>query len=285
MRTVPHRFDPDEVAATVVHLFHDLFPGESSRVVRRLFAAVRAMFAGQYLNYEPIDLGYHDLTHTLQATLCYTYLFEGWCHAGAMPLLSTRDFEVGLAAVLLHDSGYLRLQADQEGTGAKYTHVHVLRSGAFAASFVPKLGFNATEAQAIASAIFCTGPNHGLNEQYFRRPETKTLAAMLVTADFLGQMAAPDYPYKLDILYGEFKESDDFFLHPPEKRSFTSADDLKAKTPAFWHEVVRPMLDRDLLGLYQYLADPFPAGPNAYLDAIEYNVHLVELGFPLHAGT
>lgn len=282
MKTVPYRFDPDEVTSTIVCLFHQLFPGESSRVVRRLFSAVRAMFSGHYLNYQASDLGYHDFTHTLQVAMCFANIFEGRHLAGAVPLLTPRDFEMGLTAVLLHDSGYLRLQADEPGSGAKYTHVHVLRSGAVAASFAPTLGFNASEANVIAETIFCTGIYNRISTQYFTRHENMVLAAMLVTADFLGQMAAPDYPYKLDILFSEFKESDDFYSQPSSKRVYQTAEELKARTPAFWHDLVYPMLDRDLLGVYRYLADPYPNGANAYIEAIEHNIRLIELGFPLH---
>jgi len=52
-------------------------------------------------------------------------LIDGWHHAKATPLLSVRDFELAMAAVLLHDTGYLKLRSDREGTGAKYTLVHV----------------------------------------------------------------------------------------------------------------------------------------------------------------
>lgn len=283
MKTVPHRIDPDEVASTIVCLFQELFPGASSRLIRRLLAAVRSIFSGHYLNYQPSDLGYHDFTHTLQVAQCFVRIFEGRHTTGAVPKLTVRDFEIGLTAVLLHDSGYLRLQADEQGSGAKYTHVHVLRSGAFAASFAPSLGFTASESNVIAETIFCTGIYNRINTQHFTRHENMVLAAMLVTADFLGQMAAPDYPSKLDTLYSEFKESDDYYSQPASKRIYQSADELRLRTPAFWRELVKPMLDRDLLGVYRYLADPYPNGSNAYIDAIEHNIRLIELGHPVQA--
>ena len=49
------------------------------------------------------------------------------------PKLNPRLFELAVAAVLLHDSGYLKLRSDNVGTGAKYTYCHVLRSCSFAA--------------------------------------------------------------------------------------------------------------------------------------------------------
>ena len=46
------------------------------------------------------------------------------------------------------------------------------------------------------------------------------------------------------------------------------------KTPAFWEKYVLPKLDRDFAGLHQFLNDPYPSGPNYYLDRIEANIDL-----------
>ena len=44
------------------------------------------------------------------------------------------------------------------------------------------------------------------------------------------------------------------------------------KTPIFWENYVRMKLDRDFGGLYRFLNDPYPAGPNEYLQRIEMNM-------------
>ena len=44
------------------------------------------------------------------------------------------------------------------------------------------------------------------------------------------------------------------------------------KTPAFWDKFVRAKLKSDFLDLHQFLNDPYPSGPNAYVQRIEANV-------------
>ena len=84
--------------------------------------------------------------------------------------LEARDFELAIAAVLLHDAGYLKLKSDTAGTGAKYTFCHILRSCAFAASYLPGVGVNDAEIDGVISAINCTGPNSEISRLRFREP-------------------------------------------------------------------------------------------------------------------
>jgi hypothetical protein len=53
---------------------------------------------------------------------------------------------------------------------------------------------------------------------------------------------------------------------------FSSADDLMKKTPTFWEKYVQMKLNRDFGGLYKFLNDPYPDGPNYYLQRIEANM-------------
>jgi hypothetical protein len=48
--------------------------------------------------------------------------------------------------------------------------------------------------------------------------------------------------------------------------------ELIAKTPEFWESFVLPRLSEDYRSVYRFLADPFPAGTNAYIEAVERNV-------------
>lgn len=267
---------PAAVRDAVVQLLLCMYPGHATGLVERLFKEVTDMFAGRYMDYQAIDIAYHDFEHTLQATLCYARLFAGRRAAGAEPVLEPRHFELGLAATLLHDTGYLRLRSDTSGTSAKYTHVHVLRSAAFAASYVPTLGFSAFEAEVIAATISCTGPAHRFVHLQFGHLEGKLLGSMLVTADYLGQMAADDYPDELDILFREFDESDEFFHLPCGSRAFASGTDLMRQTRGFWERYVLPKLEREFDGVYRYLAEPFPDGPNPYLDAVARNLQRID---------
>ena len=86
-------------------------------------------------------------------------------------------------------------------------------------------------------------------------------------------MAAEDYVDKLPLLYAEFAEA---ARYSRDKTHFvamySSADDLMKKTSYFWEKFVRVKLERDLGGAYRFLNDPYPDGPNFYLNRIEANM-------------
>jgi hypothetical protein len=260
------------VADFVRSRFVRLYPGASDALLMRLFREVDAMFGGRHPAYDRNTLGYHNLEHTLRATGCMAELLEGQRAAEDGLRLEARDFELSIAAVLLHDSGYLKLKSDTEGTGAKYTFCHILRSCAFAASYLPEVGATELEIDGVLTAINCTGPNSDLGRLRFRNPAGRLLGSALATADYLGQLSDPEYPQKLGELYRELKESDDFAHVPPERRLFRSTDDLVGRTPAFWAKVVRPKLETEFQGVYRYLDEPRAGGGNAYLEAVEANM-------------
>lgn len=260
------------VAQATRDVFADMFPGVQPQIVEKVISDVEAMFAGRYLDYQPIDTPYHDLEHTLQVTLCFIKIFEGRHHAGIEPRISPRQFELGIAAALLHDTGYLKLRSDLEGTGAKYTFTHVLRSCAVASSYLPTVGVSLDELDGVLGAIRCTNSTTNIRRLHFQNPIEGIVGCAVATADYLGQMSAPDYLAELPLLFAEFEESDNFAAVPPAQRVFRSVDELIAKTPHFWRTSVLPKLDNELLGLYRFLAKPYPDGPNLYIDAVDHNV-------------
>jgi hypothetical protein len=264
--------DAPAVASFVISRFERMFPGASPIWLTMLFADIQDLFTGRQPDYAAIDLRYHDLEHTLQAAVCISLLLEGRHATPAEPRLSARHFELALSAALLHDTGYLKLRSDHSGTGAKYTYCHVLRSCAFAASYLPSLGADDLDIEMVLNAINCTGPSREASPVHFRDPINRVIGAALGTADFLGQMAARDYPDELEILFQEFQEADEYIHLPASRRAFSSAAELIERTPAFWQEVVKPKLDHDFQGLYRFLARPYPDGANAYLDAVERNL-------------
>lgn len=249
-----------------------MFPRRKPQHLDRLFADTTDLFTGKHPDYQPNDLKYHDYRHTLQATVCLAYLLEGRHTAEVAPRLKPRQFEFAIAAVLLHDSGYQRIRSDTEGTGAKYTFIHVLRSCAYAASYLPKLGATEYEIDGVLGAIRCTGPTSEISQLHFHDSIERTIGCSLATADYLAQMGASDYPDELGFLYAEFKESYDFFHTPADKRFFKSAADLTKKTPDFWRQVVLPKLENDYQAVYRFLAYPYPHGSNSYIDNAEKNI-------------
>lgn len=252
-----------------------LHPSADDRMLARLFSDIEALFSGETPAYSAIDLKYHNLRHTLMATVCMSLLLEGQHSEGGQQHIGPRDFELAIAGVLLHDSGYLKLKTDTRGTGAKYTFCHILRSCAFAASYLPELGVTEVEIENVLSAINCTGPNSEISRLKFRDPVSRMVGCDLATADYMGQLADPHYPDKLGELYAEFRESDDFGNVPPERRVFKSEADLLRRTPDFWQHFVKPKLDNDFQSVYRYLERPLLSGQNAYMDAIEDNFAII----------
>lgn len=260
------------VASFVEGKFAAMYSGASLTWLHTMFTDIETLFEGRHPDYAAVDLRYHDLEHTLQATVCIVLLLEGRHAAGVEPRLDARQFELAVSAVLLHDSGYLKLRSDNVGTGAKYTFCHVLRSCAFAASYLPTLGANDVEVEAVLGAINCTGPTKEISRLHFRDPVERVIGCALATSDYLAQMAAPDYPDELEILFDEFQESDDFIHLPDSRRAFKSATDLIERTPLFWQKFVLRKLESDFQAVYRFLARPYPHGSNPYLEAVERNM-------------
>lgn len=263
------------VEAYAAQVFKTMFPRVRGTWLRRVFADVDDLFRGRHPSYAAIDSKYHDFQHTLQATVCLVTLLEGRRLAGVRPVLHARQFELAVAATLLHDTGFLRHRTDTGGTAGRYTYCHIVRSGAFVASYLPTIGADSFEVETVLGAINCTGPNLELSRLWFRQPADRITGAALATADYLAQMADPRYPDKLEFLFQEFHESEEFLHVAPERRAFASARELLAKTPEFWARTVRPKLEHEFHGLYRYLARPSPDGANAYLQAIEANLGVI----------
>lgn len=264
--------DPKAVEREVVSIFRSLFPSDDPAVVARAFAWATECFTGNYGDYQAVDANYHDFEHTLQGTLCLVRLLRGRHAAGVAPRLTRQMFELALLAILFHDTGYLKRRHDNEGTGAKFTLYHVSRSADFAGVLLTERGFTAADILSVQNMIRCTGVNVDLRAIPFQSELERILGGALSTADLLGQMAAADYVEKLPVLYEEFAESARYHGQAAATGGFTSASDLLAKTPSFWEKYVQPKIEKDFHGLYKFLNDPYPDGPNLYLEHIQANL-------------
>lgn len=265
--------NPSAVEVEVQSGYLSAFPGGDPLFIPQAFGWVVDCFRGHYADYQAIDARYHDLEHTLQGTLCMGRLLKTLSRAGGDIRITQRAFELGILAILLHDTGYLKKRGDNEGTGAKYTATHVDRSIEFAHQLLAEKGFSREEIRSVQNMIHCTGVDADLNSIPFQADAERITGHALGTADLLGQMAADDYVEKLPVLYAEFAEATEF-THDKKHfiASFTSAEDLMRKTPGFWKDYVRPKLDREFEGVWRYLNDPFPDGPNAYVQRVEANM-------------
>jgi len=265
--------DPTAVQVEVQSIYLGIFPKGDPKFVPRAFGWAIQCFTGGYENYQAVDARYHDFEHTLQGTLCLARLLHGRHKAAAPPPLTQRMFQLGLLAILMHDTGYLKRRNDTEGTGAKYTVTHVHRSAEFAAALLKQENFSPEDIKAVQNMIHCTGVDAALAVIPFQNEIEKIVGFALGTADLLGQMAAEDYVEKLPVLYSEFAEATQFSKDKPHfVAMFSSAADLMQKTPAFWEKYVQVKLSRDFSGLYRFLNDPYPVGPNYYIERIEANI-------------
>ena len=264
--------DPTAVEFEVQSAYLSMFPGGDRLFVPRVFGWMLDCFSGSYRDYQAVDARYHDFEHTLQGTLCMARLLRGRHSVGAEPRLTQRMVELGILAILLHDTGYLKRRDDVDGTGAKYTVIHVTRSADFAAQLLGEKGFRDGEVLAVQNMIHCTGVDADLTVIPFQSEMEKVTGFALGTADLLGQMAAEDYVDKLPILYSEFAEAmryskgETHFIG-----AFSSASDLMRKTPGFWEKFVLVKLDKDFGGVHRFLNDS-SSGRNEYLERVEANM-------------
>lgn len=265
--------DPTAVEAEVQAAYLGIFPKGDALFVPRVFGWAIECFTGGYKDYQAVDARYHDFEHTLQGTLCMARLLYARHRANGRPQLTERMFHLGLLAILLHDTGYLKKRGDNEGTGAKYTVTHVDRSAAFATELLTEKKFSPEDTKAVQNMIHCTGVDAALSVIPFQDELEKIVGHALGTADLLGQMAADDYVEKLPVLYSEFAEAVKHSRDKPHFISmFSSASDLMQKTPTFWEKYVQVKLNRDFSGVYRFLNEPYPDGPNEYLGRIEANM-------------
>jgi hypothetical protein len=265
--------DPTAVEVEVQAAYLGIFPEGDAMFVPRVFGWAIECFTGNYGDYQAVDARYHDFEHTLQGTLCMARLLRGRHLARSHPQLTQKMFQLGLLAILTHDTGYLKKRDDTEGSGAKYTVTHVDRSAEFAKALLTEKKFSPPDIQAVQNMIHCTGVDAALSVIPFQSDLERVIGHALGTADLLGQMAAEDYVEKLPVLYAEFSEAAHFAKGKPHFISmFSSATDLMQKTPTFWEKYVQLKLTRDFGGLYRFLNDPYPDGPNYYLQRIEANM-------------
>src|SRR5215469_17653946 len=110
--------DPTAVEVEVQAAYLSMFPRGDLLFVPRVFGWVLECFTGNYRDYQAVDARYHDLEHTLQGTLCMTQLLQARHRTPETPRLTNTYFELGILAILLHDSGYLKKRNDRQGTGA-----------------------------------------------------------------------------------------------------------------------------------------------------------------------
>lgn len=255
--------------------FRHLFLSADAAYIDEYMEAIEGLFAGEFPEYQAIDTGYHDIRHTLQATLCLVELLHSRQFTDATPTLEAADFKRAVIATLFHDLGYLKAVGDNEGTGAKYTHVHEQRSCRLARAFLAQRGWPDDDITFVENLISATGPRADLTRIPFRSEIERLLGQAVCTADYVGQMSDPHYPDKLGVLFHEFEESYLYQGIPRAQWPFADYESLLRSTPKFWNSFVQHKMEVECGGLWKYLRHPV-TGENPYLDSIHRNLGIID---------
>jgi len=267
----------DKTSDFIIKMFTSHFSDASTTFLAGVFEKIQDLFEGRYPGYQKSDTAYHDFAHTCRAAVTVSRILDGHIKSGKIPVLGRRDFELSIAATLLHDSGFIKKSRDDAGTGGKYTLTHVKRSEEFAATFLPEFDVSAEEIHLIQLMIDCTGVAVNVEYLPFNNDRDRFFGWVLGTGDILGQMAAPDYPESLYGLYQEFAEAAAYSnANGSWIEDYSSAEDLMKKTRNFYEGYVQWMLQTQWGGVHEALSHHFGNGKNPYLESIEVNIEDIE---------
>jgi len=254
---------------------NDSYGNDSTKTVEMVLKDIIDLFKGKRIGFKKCDLKYHNIFHTLQTIPPFVEIIDGWNKSGNSPRISNKYFELGIIAVLLHDTGYIKEEYDNTGTGAKYTFIHIQRSIDFADHYLHHAGFSEHDILIVQNVIRCTGVSFHPENMQFYSEEERLIGYTLGTADLLGQMSSPDYPRKLLFLFKEFEEAYNFEgrekLNSMGVKLFSNADELVRDAQYFYKEVA---MNRFLKmgSMYKYVNYHFGTINNPYIEAIEENI-------------
>ncbi len=234
---------------------------DTAPVVEAFNMTVR-LYQGKYPGYKACNTKYHDLRHTTDTFLAMARLIHGAVLDGET--FTDRHIILVLITALLHDAGYIQEEHDIEGTGAKHTADHVLRSIDFLNLVGPELGLSDEEIDAGRDMILCTDLAVDISTILFSTAKIELLGKMLAAADLLAQMADRTYLEKLLFLYREFREA--------KVGDYESEVDLLRKTVGFYDFIahrLETMLDATDRFMNSHFDSRWKINTNLYQKAIE----------------
>lgn len=197
--------------------------------VTSAFKTTVDLYEGRYPGYRACNTPYHDLNHITDTFLAMARLIHGAVIEGES--FSHREIALGLIATLLHDAGYIQEAHDRDGTGSKFTTIHVRRSIRFFSAYGKGYGLSEEEISAGQSMILCTDLAVDISSITFLSRQSELLGKMLGAADLLAQMSDRKYLEKLLFLYYEFKEG--------MVDGYAGEIDLLRKTVGFYDFIAR----------------------------------------------
>ena len=204
-------------------------------VLDHVFADVVRLYNGEYHGYRRCNTEYHNLRHTTDVLLTMARLLHGFFIEGHV--LSSKMMDLGFLSALMHDTGYIQTEDDCEGTGSKYTKIHVERSIQFMRNYFIKNNLPMDDYEKCSRIVAATHQSKKLCDIPFESEEEILIGKLIYTAEFLGQMADRYYLEKLLFLYKEFAEGN----VPGIKHE----GDLLEKTIDFF-EIIRQRLETEM---------------------------------------
>jgi hypothetical protein len=252
--------DPETVIHEVETIFFYYYKPQSFDKIENVFKNICDLFSGTFPGYRKCNTEYHNLKHTLDAFLATSRLIDG--RNLALDIYPERKAVNLLIAALLHDTGYIQEDSDTEGTGAKYTKIHVKRSIEFAKRNAKIFRLTRNDFHEVKNFISCTGLKAdnvtGLSG------DELTGGCILGTADLIGQMSDRAYLEKLLFLYYEFSEAG--------LEGFNTSFDILRKTFIFY-ESTMDRLNETLMKNYEFaryhFKKRFGINENLYIAAME----------------
>jgi len=267
--------DPKAVLDEIHTIAGLMFPRFDIAPFDRAYSDVVALFRGHYPSYRSCNVRYHDLGHTLSVTLAVARLMHGAVEAGQT--LSEKDLNIGFISGLMHDTGYIQQASDRQGTGAKYTQVHISRSIAFLQAYFRNDPAFQNDLDSFRDILLCTGLNTQVESIRFGGATIELLGKILGTADLLGQMADRYYLEKLPDLFDEFAEAG--------ITTFAGPLDLLDKTQGFYQMTLKRFaeeLDNTLRFSRCHFRKRWGIDEDLYIKSIEKNMAYLARVVTLH---
>lgn len=243
------RNSSENVLGEVKAVYALMYGDSEFGIIEQVFDDVRRLFRGEYPGYRGCTTEYHDFDHTLDVFLAAARLIHG-VQAGGRPI-GKEAAGLGLTAALMHDTGYIQQLDDNDGTGAKYTRVHVERSVEFMKRYFKEKNlpdFSVRQVQDCGCLIMSTAIDKGFDDIPFSSPEMALVGRIEFAADLLGQMADRLYLEKLLFLYHEFAEG--------QVMGYEGELDLLRKTTGFY-EAISGRLRREMADLENHMRTHF----------------------------
>ncbi|MCF8068139.1 MAG: hypothetical protein K9L30_06095 [Desulfobacterales bacterium] len=174
----------------------------------------------------------------------------------------------GLISAFFHDTGLIQTTDDKEGSGAKYTVGHEMRSIDVVNEVLDRHNFSKQQLKDCGPLIKSTILQMPFEKINFRNKEIARMGQFLGTADLLGQIADRKYLEKLILLFDEFEEAG--------IDNFESEIELLHQTENFNKNIANKKMKQDFGNVARYMRPHFKKRWNIdkdlYAESVEKNI-------------